>query len=444
MKVLLLSWFLACSSIAHALVQFSDFENILRSPAGDSIENILGALPMEMRQNFVNIYKSHSLQQSSPENPRTLLFDSTGSLILTFNGSPDQYGYHSIESAEFNVADQRIRYREIIFRKDLKIEKPEIPWTEDSLIQTAALAKDEIAFFDDRVLVTKANPSKCMGCHADNIYNMNNIDGSLPDRKARYIWPTYPTWQGIYGSNDSGPDAAHEPQNYAHFRSLAAQNPRYRFLQFGSDSTLALVRGNERFGVLIGNRYSKQSARKIWDGLQTAQDRYSLLQTFLGCSKAQSLWEFNSQSPYPALRTVVTEQLKALDFPKGQISLLLNDDSIVPLLWGDGYSNIFALERATTQEKYSQYYVYSHIAVELWNLAAQADSTLKNYLDEARFLSRHQPYHFYENLLIYYGPEAQNILADSLLSLVSEAPVEEAQVLLTKVCHQLEQPRPAL
>lgn len=105
-------------------------------------------------QNYTLVYHSLSLQDSSFENPRALVFGDTQELVLTFNGDPKQRRYDSIELLRWTGNEFEFR---------------------------------DIKFENGSAKLSQANPKQCLTCHTKN---------ALP------IWDSYDRWPRVYGSID--------------------------------------------------------------------------------------------------------------------------------------------------------------------------------------------------------------------------------------------------
>lgn len=129
-----------------------------------TIESVIEALPDNMKNdNYVLMYRSRSLQESTPKSPRAILYTPTASFMLTFNGGdPAHRGSNTLELIQFRLDQRRFEFREITFDG---INKP---------------------------VLSQANPAKCMECHQSP--TRRNID-------MRPNWDPYSHWIGAFGSD---------------------------------------------------------------------------------------------------------------------------------------------------------------------------------------------------------------------------------------------------
>jgi hypothetical protein len=119
-------------------------------------------------------YDSNSMQGATFTEPRVIVFGPTAKLVFTFNGNQDQRGGESIEVMRFDDQKKDFNFHQITFEKELK--------------GGPVIDPDEIDFQNERVIISKSNPSACLDCHSH--------------AKPGPVWDNFPAWRGIYGSND--------------------------------------------------------------------------------------------------------------------------------------------------------------------------------------------------------------------------------------------------
>lgn len=124
---------------------------------GDRIATLLGKLPPGFLQSYTLAYAPRGLQEGDSTNPRAIVFAHDGSLIFSFNGSEKHSEHNAIEMMRFNrsIGEFELFELSLVPNQQAQLHGP--------------------------------NPSTCLACH-----------GQQP----RPIWPNYPNWRGIYGSDD--------------------------------------------------------------------------------------------------------------------------------------------------------------------------------------------------------------------------------------------------
>jgi hypothetical protein len=212
-----------------------DLRTLIRDNNLTSVEQVIARLPEEYKENYTLAYHSQSLQGSSHDNPRAILFGRTAQFILTFNGDPSQQYYNAIETLQFQEQSESFELYSIDF--------------------SGAAAE-----------VSGPNPQVCMSCH-----------GSPP----HVIWSSYEYgerktghWPGFYGSSHDAPVLnPDELAAYERFRKLAASHPRYRHLvmskpgapwfPYGMGPNQHRLRPNDRLGNLLARWQARQIAALI-------------------------------------------------------------------------------------------------------------------------------------------------------------------------------------
>lgn len=164
---------------------FGSIRGLIASRGITSVEELIGALPADLRSHYALVFSSRSMQGASFSNPRAILYGSDAQLVVTFNGDSKERGYSSVETMEFNRRDNTFELHEILF--------------------------------SDRgpPLISDANPAHCAGCHG---------------QPARPIWDAPPTWPGVYGERYLAGLSQLEDQGIRSFLALQASHTRYRAL----------------------------------------------------------------------------------------------------------------------------------------------------------------------------------------------------------------------
>jgi hypothetical protein len=183
--------FLLTISVARAAPQahfdFASLRELIEARQARSVEDVLAALPEDLRSGYTLVFASRSLQDATLDSPRAILFGAAAELMLTFNGEPRQRGFSAIETVEFDARTNSFIFREITFA----------PGTSDP------------------VRISDANPPRCSVCHGN---------------PARPIWDTAPSWPGVYGEQYGAGLSAAELKGMRRFLARQPTHPRYRYL----------------------------------------------------------------------------------------------------------------------------------------------------------------------------------------------------------------------
>jgi hypothetical protein len=207
-----------------------DLRTLVQERQLTTVARVIEHLPDEYKENFTLAYDSQSLQGSSYDNPRAILFGRTAQFVLSFNGDPSQQHYNAIEAMQFREGAESFELY-------------------------------SIEFTDDGVEFSEPNPQVCASCH-----------GSPPHP----LWSSYEYgdreqshWPGFYGSTHDAPML--EPKEKAafeRFRERAASHPRYHDLMlekaeapwfpYGTGPTQHRLRPNNRLGNLLARWHARQ------------------------------------------------------------------------------------------------------------------------------------------------------------------------------------------
>jgi hypothetical protein len=131
--------------------------------APTSIEQVIDAVAAkspDLFENFVLMYRSKSLQASSPLNPRALIYNYDASFILTFNGHASQRGFDRLELMQYDAKTFRFEFR-------------------------------EVQIVDGKAKLSESNPKMCLACHQSA--TRVSVD-------PRPNWEPYSRWPGAIGS----------------------------------------------------------------------------------------------------------------------------------------------------------------------------------------------------------------------------------------------------
>lgn len=199
---------------------FTTFLDLLKNDSATNLDEFLvqwkARDPLLFRF-YLLAYRSRSLQEATPENPRAILFHPSADFAAAFNGHPSQKGYNQMELYRFNYQQNKFEFYELSF---LENQKPRL---------------------------SEANPRKCLDCHQS--LGRTDVD-------PRPNWEPYFMWPGFYGSAgdrtfksidhlfpsmkekmDPVRDAVMlqeiplEEERYSRFQELRANHPRYKLLE---------------------------------------------------------------------------------------------------------------------------------------------------------------------------------------------------------------------
>lgn len=185
-----------------------------------NIETLLPEIPQDVRNRYLAMYRSRSLQEASFEFPRIILFDFDASTIVAFNGHSSQKGFDRLEVIQFRQLTARFEFREIVF--DGK----------------------------NRPQISDANPEKCLKCHQSP---------TRTDVDPRPNWEPYLTWPGAYGSMDK----TMNPPTSSFYKVM-----------------LSKVGQNRELIELVSSAVDEAEGYQKFATSKTNHPRYSLLGTF--------------------------------------------------------------------------------------------------------------------------------------------------------------------
>jgi hypothetical protein len=224
---------LASSAIAADTKPFgmAELQKLIVSKDIRSIEALLPALPKELRDNFVLMRHSGSIQGATPENPRAILFGNTGKLILSFTGNDSMRGGKNIEIMELDESSSHPHF-----------------------------IVHEIQFAGNgaRPHFSDSNDAKrCQQCHGDPI---------------KPLWGSYFDDLGAYGpaAQEMSKDEA-DREKFINFKKTALTHPRYRQLSWDPKNPLSPFVDedqnakfsnvpNTRFSILLSVNLAQQQA----------------------------------------------------------------------------------------------------------------------------------------------------------------------------------------
>jgi hypothetical protein len=164
---------------------FASLQELIRTHDIRSVDELIAALPEDLRTHYALVFASRSLQGASFAAPRVIAYGPEANFVLTFNGDPGQRGFQTVECMEFDAGRKEFQFRELEFAP-----------------QATAV-------------VSPVNPKKCAGCHG------------VP---AKPVWDTYPVWPGAYGERYGEKLSPDERKGLAAFLKRQPGDPRYKHL----------------------------------------------------------------------------------------------------------------------------------------------------------------------------------------------------------------------
>jgi hypothetical protein len=149
---------------------FETFQEQLKQfkvPArGDALAAFLQTLPATLKNSYVIVYESRSLQDASGNFPRIVAFSPRADFVFAFNGHPKQHGYNQLEVMHFDYENASFVFHEVNF------------------------------FPGKKPMISEKNPQKCLNCHQSP---------TRVDVNPRPNWEPYAFWPGVIGSNNGYP-----------------------------------------------------------------------------------------------------------------------------------------------------------------------------------------------------------------------------------------------
>ncbi len=198
---------------------YEDLVALIQAKNLKRVEDVLPALPDDLRSNYTLMYQSRALQRASYNNPRAILFGKDAKFILTFIGDQNAFGFETLETIQFRPHERSFDFRQIVF-----------PTIQNGLKDVKFSQQNKTA--DGRV--------SCTSCH-----------GSEP----RPNWDHYRVWPGAYGGHDDQLEGEEELK-YREFVSTRNTSPFYKYLIQGikpKDPEDVSFRPNLRLSDLIGS-----------------------------------------------------------------------------------------------------------------------------------------------------------------------------------------------
>jgi hypothetical protein len=227
-------------------ISYDSFSEKIKNQSINSLESSLNLVPKEFWQNYVLVYRSRSLQESSFEFPRTILFGRSARFILAFNGHKHQRGFNNLEMVQFREESKSWEFREITF---LPGQSPQF---------------------------SEANPKKCLECHQSP---------KRLDVDPRPNWEPYNFWPGVFASVDDKIKPV-----------LKIEYDKYILQKYNKPSFLLKFLPQDLF--LIDEQAQEEEQLEKFNSTKLKHPRY------------QFLPDFNSRNPLNLTKSVVTLNMR--------------------------------------------------------------------------------------------------------------------------------------
>ena len=218
--------FLFCVSTSASAWTYQEVRSILeKDPTIRTVEDFLPRLDSELLANYLLLHNSNSLQRSTLDAPRVILFSDDGMFMLAFNGGGSLPGADRIEMIQFNPNDKKFEFYDATFPKSA----------------------------DQNVVFSGKNPAECTSCHRADL---------------RPNWDSYPFWKDAYGSIEGSDtlrvDMFPETKLFKSFQEHAKQNERYKQLQgLQSQTVERQAKRNLDFNRAVGYRNFQRIAANL-------------------------------------------------------------------------------------------------------------------------------------------------------------------------------------
>jgi hypothetical protein len=233
----------------ESLLNFEFLKKFIIDNKISSVEQMLPLLPPEYLKKFTLMHSSASLQGSSYENPRTIIFGEEARFIMTFNGyhavgrdrdgnpldhgesrdtrlptSASRRGFFDFEIVEFNPSTQKFEFHFLSFPRGAEFEN--LGYAPPAEVESSVASAS----------FSKLNPSTCMACHKGS----GNSSAADPTP----LWSQYEVWPGAYGAiSDTYKASSYSKNSFVNYPfdkqklnqliARASEHPRYRNLALG-------------------------------------------------------------------------------------------------------------------------------------------------------------------------------------------------------------------
>lgn len=268
-------------------LNYTKFLAVVEQPGVSRVEDVLSRLAKPYREYlrfYTLAYNSFSIQTSSFDEPRAIVFGPDARFIFTFNG-PSHAASNTFETIQFDDLSKQFQFREIVMKGD-KGDRD--------------LEAGDIDFETPQIIVSKINPGRCVGCHGQTYHP---------------IWDEYHVWPGMYGSIEDSilprekgrTDGVREQgrfvsikykddielQAFQDFAGKQLSLPRYKFLP--TEANASGTGSNDYFSYQITYRFIEKMAHDIASYQKLRPFRYSILAA-IACGSGHADPNFHFQA----------------------------------------------------------------------------------------------------------------------------------------------------
>ena len=249
------------SALVFASFGINEFKHGIEESGASTLAQAVPILAKNLKSNFTAVYHSNSVQGGTERDPRVIFWDEGSGFAATFSGDPLGSEHDAIEMFQFDSKTARFEF----------------------LRQVFPLSKTSTGLPD----FSPKREASCLSCHG---------------KDPRPIWAEYPSWSGVFGS-DNDLLKAPEKTLFESFVSYAENNllygalfppdirkgwPSYPYREetgpIAKIRNSATFRPNQRLGQLATRLNAARAMRLIRQSPNYRENIPALLYGFLGCN----------------------------------------------------------------------------------------------------------------------------------------------------------------
>jgi hypothetical protein len=248
---------------------FEKFMQVTETTSAVTVEDFLAdwkkADPLVFRFYLLS-FRSRSLQSSTPQAPRAILFSPAADFMASFNGHGALRGSRNIEMIRFDHNTEKFEFRELSF--DLK-NPPSI---------------------------SEPNPQKCLECHQS--FTRTDVD-------PRPNWEPYFMWPGFFGMTDGAPLTSEKQLTHAERERL--------------DPILDAI-------ILNETRHEDEWYTYFWSHIAPQDGRYAFLDPYNKELGAKDAKLYGSHAARDLKTTMFTQRIAQVNFRR--VARLMTEDTV--------------------------------------------------------------------------------------------------------------------